>query len=237
MSKQPKQNVPIVDVQKENASNEANKEPQQTVEQPKEKTQEELKADLLCYLSPPCLPEAIQNADAKQIEKAEKTLKDFGFSFPLGGMLQTFKDMAIAQQRTAQVIVKMAEQTGKATAFVSQIEAKQAEYNATMQKRAETEKAFIETHPEIKQTNQQAPPKMGFDLSQIMPLIQEGLKNLNAPQAPATGMLNFAEIGQKFVQNALEQAMNPTPSALEEIGKQVIQQAVPKIAAQIATKA
>lgn len=200
----------------------------------KEPTQEELAASLYNDLAPAPLLSAIANASEKDLEKAEKALENFGYSFPIKGLLNSYKELHVKQTAAAKVIVGLAIQTGKATQFVNAVTEQQAKMQEEYNKKLEAMKTLGIQPDQM----QQAAPKQGMDLSaigQFLPQIMQAFSQPAQPTAP-TG-INFAEIGAKFMQQALDNAMNPQPTALEKIGEMVIAQAVPKIAANIAAKA
>ena len=188
-------------------------------EKSKSEPQEDIKAELLAALTPPPLPEAIANADQVQIDKAEKTLQDFGFNFPLKGMLDSFKSMHEQLSKQAAVLVQIAETNGKVNGFISNVEQAKAAQQKLLVERTEAEKQFLATHPEYQKQAEQKKQGGGFD---IMSLIQQGAQlignqpaNSGFSEALQTKMLSFFD-------KALDAAINPQPSVLEKLAEKVL---------------
>lgn len=226
MKEQP-QNAPIVEVQKEQSVNEP---PNQVAVPQNEDT---AKADLLALLSPPPLPEAITNADPKALAKAEETLKGFGYSFPIRGMLESYKALHATQQTTAAILAEVALKSVKAEGFVTQVIKEQEQQAKVLAERKRTEQEFIATHPEYAQQpqQQQASPMGGLNLQTIAPLIQGLLGGQTAAPVSNPLMEKFNEYVIKKMDSELTNLMNPAPSMAERVGEALINEIVAKNAA------
>ena len=238
LSEKQKKNALIVDVKTENASRPVPSEAPQAAdpknEDPQKEIQEDPKASLLAYLQPPSLPEAILYVNKNQIAKAEEALSNFGFSFPLQGLLDSYKGMYECQQKTADILVKVAEQAGNANNFLNNVQKAQAEQQKVITERKVAEEQFLKTHPEY-QAPQQATPQgkaAGFNVADIL---QNGMKLLNetATANPMTDQFN--NYIAKKIEVELSQMLNPKPSAFEELGIQLVKEITSKRAAQIAS--
>jgi hypothetical protein len=206
---------------------------------PTEPTQEELAASLLHDLSPGPLPDAIQNADEKQLEEAEATLKRFNFSFPIRGLLDSYKELHAKQEAQARVMVGLAIQTGRANQFVEGVVQAQKAQKAEYEKKLEAMKTLGINPEQMQQPPQATAPQGGMNMGAMMQFLPEIMKAFSAqpaPQPASTLGLNFAEIGAKFVNAKLEEALNPAPDPLAEVGKLLLTQAASKVAASAALK-
>lgn len=194
------------------------------------------KAELLSALTPPPLPDAIVRANQADLDKAEKMLAQFGYTFPIKGLLESYKALHQTQVTTAKILVEVASQTGRANQFIGAIEQQQVKMQEEYNKKLEAMKT-LGIQPEQMQ-QPQAAPRQGMDLSmlgQFLPQIMQAFTQQPAQPANTMG-INFAEIGQKFVNAKLEEALNPAPDPLAEVGKLLLTQAASKVAASAALK-
>lgn len=225
--------APTVDAQAENASKPApapiKETPpieEQEIDPPKvmletppiEEQETDPKVMLVNALKPPALKVDLKNIDKDKLDMAEK------FGVPIKGILDYFSEMQSWQTNMSQVLVTVAEVSGKAVTFVNQLEEAQKKI-AVQQKQMQAQQ---QTQPQ-----QQAPPPSGNALMNLLPEIMNMMKGNTQAQAPSNLLgTKVQEFLEKKLNLELENMLNPQPSITEKIGEKILLDYASKKAAQ-----
>jgi hypothetical protein len=207
MSEETQKNVPVADAPKESVSTEIEK---------------DAKTELLVALSPPLLAIDIKGIDPKKLEMA----KDLGI--PIGEILNWVEANQKWQQNITTVLVNVAEANGKVVGFLGNLEKAQSEQAALQKKRQEAMQTLgIPDNAQIAAMPQQQSGSLGSlgGLIQLLPQLLNG--------GAATPTSNMNDLTAKIVEKAMNDFLNPAPSALEKVGEMFLEKIASKTAASL----
>lgn len=199
-----------MDAQKESVSTEAEiKKVNQSETETQQTAQAQAENDLVLALTPPTMEFNVESIPQDKLEMAET------FGIPIKGILNYFTGMQKWQESTSKVLIAVTKNSGRLTSFLDQAETAMQQARAT----APTQLAVPTAQPQA--ANSPVSANLMQSLMQFLPQL------MNAPAQQANPMQDKLNA---LVNKALDDALNPEPSALEKVGQMFLEKIATKAA-------